>query len=96
MLNYLEQFKDTLRRLQQEGVNRRDKEETLQYMLRCVRQLLEAQDEEKRKIAQMLQAMGDNRTFSRSMEPLQMMYNMKRREFEMWEEVESTIKRLMM
>lgn len=94
MMNYLEDVNDMLRRLQMDGVNRQDKE-TLETLRMQVRNITDILDDERRRMFVMVQILEENRTFSRVTEPLQAMMSSKQREIDAWEDILSTINRLM-
>lgn len=94
MMNCLEDFNDQLRKLQQEGVNRQDKE-ALEILRMQVRNITDMLDDERRRMFAMMQILEENRTFSRAADPLQGMLSSKQREIDAWEDILSTINRLM-
>ena len=94
MMNYLEDFNDALRRLQMDGVNQQDKE-TLETLKMQVRNITDILNDEHRRLFKMIQMLEENRTFSRAAETLQAARSSKQREINAWEDISSTINRLM-
>lgn len=94
IMNCLEDFNDVLRRMQNEGINRQDKE-TLETLRMQVRNIMDILDDERRRMFAIMQILEENRTFSRATDPLQAMLSSKQREINAWEEIQSTINRMM-
>lgn len=93
-MNYLEDFNDALRRLQMDGVNQQDKE-TLETLKMQVKNITDILDDEHRRLFKMIQILEENRMFSRAAETLQAARSFKQREIDAWEDISSTINRLM-